>query len=316
MKLSKGKKAILGIFILIGLLIIVAVIYYMGTSRQLFGDRVTITAVFQNVEGLKEGNNVWFSGIKVGVVKDVQLVSDSLVMAELAVNQESANYIKTDSYASIESQGLMGNKVVTISAGSPQARSVEEGDELRTRQPVGVDDIITEVQTTAEKVKELAANLAAITEGIQQGQGTLGKLIYDDELTQKMERSMTSIAQSTDNIQKLTNQVNQVARKLNNGEGLAPRLLNDDEWANQVSATIDSLQRTSNMMTSAGRDLKVFMEKLNEEKGTIQQLLQDTVMARDLHQAIINIKQGTKDLDKAMSTVNESWLLNIFTGRD
>lgn len=316
MKFEGSKKFKLGIFIFLGLIILVGAIYYMGTSRQLFGDRVEIIAEFKNVEGLKEGNNVWFSGIKVGVVKQVQLVSDSLVMARLAISAESSDFIKKDSYASIESQGLMGNKVVTISAGSPGARSVEAGDELRTREPVGVETIIREVKSTAEQATKLAENLAQITSSIQEGQGTLGKLIYDDTLSTKLELAMSSITQSTENIENLTAEVNEVTRKLNEGDGLATRLINDEEWANDIDSTLDSLKRTSTMMTKATRDIRVFAEQLNEEKGAIQKLLQDSVMAEDLHQAIINVKQGTEDLDKVLNTVNRSWILNLFGGSD
>lgn len=303
-------------FILVGLLIIVAVIYYMGASRQLFGDRITLYAVFNNVEGLKEGNNVWFSGIKVGTVKGVELVSDSLVRAKMAITEDAAQFIKKDSYAAIESQGLMGNKVITISAGSVTTASVEDGDELEAQDPIGIESIVRTVKETAEEAKTLAVNLSAITESIKNGEGALGKLINDTVLTERIDNSMILIQQSSRNVRKLTSEMSEVVENINKGDGLATRLIHDEEWSREIGATLDSLKRTSDMMTNAGRELKDFTELLNQKKGTIQQLLQDSVMARDLHQAIINIKQGTRELDKTLNTVNESWLLNLFSGKD
>lgn len=316
MELENRKKIRLGIFIFLGLMVLVAGIYYMGTTRQLFEDQITISAVFNNVEGLQKGNDVWFSGIKVGTVKELSLESDSLVRAKLAITENAAQFIKKDSYASIESQGLVGSKVVALSPGSPSTSSIEEGSELRAKDPVAMEGILRKVEETAEQASNLTINLKQISESVQSGEGALGKLIYDTLLVHRMEQSMALIQQSSQNVTQLTGEINKVARNLNEGDGLASRLISDEEWSREVGATIDSLKRTSTAMAKAGRDLQAFMEKLNKEKGTLQRLLQDSTMARDLHKAIINVKQGTEDLDEVMKTVNRSWILNLFDGKD
>lgn len=316
MDLERKKKITLGIFVLIGLLILVGVIYYMGTSRHLFGDRITLYTVFKNVEGLKEGNNVRFSGIKVGVVKEVSLISDSTVKATLKVNEDAARYIKKDSYGSIETEGLMGNKVISISSGSENAPAVEDGDKLLTEEPIGMESIIKKINKSADDAARLTKNLADISEKVKSGEGPLGKFIYDSSLVIRVNRSLAIIESSGRNVKKFTNEINEMAANINEGDGLATKLIYDEEWANDVEATLDSLRRTSGMMTNAGKDLEIFMKKLNEEKGTIQQLLADSTMARDFHKAIINIKEGTKDLDKTLNTVENSWLLNLFSGKD
>lgn len=313
MELDNRKKLILGVFIFLGLIILIGAIYYMGTTRQLFGDRIKLYAVFQNVEGLKEGNNVWFSGIKVGVVKKVELATDSTVRAELVIDESAAIFIKKDSHVTIESQGLMGNKIVRISAGSANAGPVEDGDRLLTKEPVGIEDIMNSIKGTAGKAEEFVSNLNEISERVNSGKGMLGKMIYDTVLTKRIDYSMALLEESGRNVRQLTQELNEVTHNLNNGKGMAGRLINDDEWAKEVEATLDSLHKTSAKLTAAGRDLQIFAEKLNEEKGTIQLLLSDSTMAKDMHQALINIKEGTENMDEVMSTINRSWLLNLFS---
>lgn len=313
MDLDNRKKTVLGLFIFLGLIILIGAIYYMGTTRRLFGDRIKLYAVFHNVEGLKEGNNVWFSGIKVGVVKKVELATDSTVQAELVVDEDAATFIKKDSHVTIESQGLMGNKIVRISAGSANRPSVEEGDKLITKEPVGIDDIMETVKDTAGETAKFASNLKEISEKVKRGEGMLGKLIYDTVLIKRINVSMDLIEKSGRNVRQLSRELNEVAYNLNKGEGMASRIINDEGLANKVEATLDSIYLASAKMAAAGRELEIFAEKLNSEKGTIQQLVSDSAMAHDMHQALRNIKQGTENMDEVMSTINRSWLLNLFS---
>ena len=313
MELENEKKITLGIFIFLGLIILTGVIFYLGSSRQLFGDKVTLYAVFHNVEGLQEGNNVRFSGIKVGVVKRIELVSDSTVRAELVIDREAAEFVKKDSRITIETQGLMGNKIISISAGSPNARSVEDGDELPTREPLSIEDVMNTMKDTAGETANLASNLAEISEKIKSGDGMIGKLLFDTVMAERIEASVTMIEKTGRNVRQFSEQINQTAFKINNGDGMVSRIINDEQWGYEIEASLDSLHKTSAMIKAAGRDLQEFTKKLHEEKGTIQQLLSDSVMAKDMHQALINIKEGTENMDEVMNTINRSWILNLFS---
>ncbi|MGK7389744.1 MAG: MlaD family protein [Candidatus Cyclobacteriaceae bacterium M2_1C_046] len=314
MEEDKKKKVRLGIFVTIGLIIFVGVIYYMGTDRGLFGERIEVSAIFKSVEGLKEGNNVRFSGIKVGVVKEVRIISDTTVKVIMNVEEEAAQFMKEDSYATIESEGLMGNKMVSISQGGEAAPVIEPGTIIPSREPIGMEDVLQRIAKTANEANRLTENLADISERIKSGKGALGKMIYDTTLMNRVNRSLTLIEASSRDVRQFTTEINEMAENLNEGDGLATKLIYDEEWAHDVGATLDSLHKTSTMMTKAGRDMKIFMDKLNSEKGAIQKLLNDSTMAKDLHQTIINIKKGTQDLDEAINTVDNSWILNLFGG--
>lgn len=314
MEADKKRKIKLGIFTFFGLIILVGVIYYMGSDRGLFGDRIEVSALFNNVKGLKEGNNVRFSGIKVGVVKEVKLVSDSTIKAIMNVEEDAAQFIREDSYATIESEGLMGNKMVSISPGTETEPPIESGAVIPSKEPIGMEDVLQRIANTANQANRLTENLADISAKVKSGEGPLGKFIYDSTLMDRVDRSLTLIETSGRNMRQFSLEIKETAENINEGDGLATRIIYDEQWANEVGATVDSLHKTSAMMTNAGRDLKIFMEKLKSEKGAINKLLADSTMARDLHQAIINIKQGTQELDEAINTVDNSWILNLFSG--
>src|SRR6202035_4566449 len=112
MKTNAGIKWKLGIFIIVGMAILVSGLYYIGKQKNLFVSVFPVKAVFNNVSGLKVGNNVRFGGIAVGTVDGIQLLSDTSVQVNMNVKSEVRKFIKQDASASIGSDGLVGDRVV------------------------------------------------------------------------------------------------------------------------------------------------------------------------------------------------------------
>lgn len=314
MKKDTKKNISLGIFIIAGLLLLIAVVYYIGSSQQLFGDKVKITATFKNVSGLQSGNTIRFSGIKIGTVKRVEIASDSTASAVLMISSSSSQFIKKDAYATIVSDGLMGNKIVSISSGSTEARSIEDGDTIRTREPVSLDDVVASFKKTSDNAQELTDNLVVISNQIKNAKGVLGKVVSDTLLAQRVSGLLTALETSSRNTADITREIEIAASRVNSGNGVVSRALNDTVWVNQVDQVLDSVQYAGSNLATASRQLELFMKKLNENKGMIDQLLNDSVTARHLDETIYNLKKGTDDLDNVMQTIDNSWILNLFTG--
>ncbi|MBL3658362.1 MlaD family protein [Fulvivirga sediminis] len=310
------KDVKLGIFIVIGIAFFIGVVYFLGSQQQLFGDKVRVSATFKNVSGLQPGNNVRFSGIKVGTVKDIEIVSDSTVRAVLLINKESAQFIKNDAFASIVSDGLMGNKIVSISAGTAQAKSIAKDDKLRSKEPVSLDDVVASFKQTSDNAQDLTANLLAISNQIKNAEGLLGKVVSDTTMAHRVTSMVASLEKSSRHAAGITRQVEQAAYQVNHGDGLIARALSDSTWGKQIDHTLDSVYFAGESIAQASRELKDFMTKLNNSKGAIDKLLNDSTVAKDLEQTIINVKKGTDDLDEVMKTINDSWLLNLFSKKD
>jgi phospholipid/cholesterol/gamma-HCH transport system substrate-binding protein len=116
---EKNYKWKLGLFSIV-LVLAVAAIYYIGNKRNKFGSVFHITAQFNSVSGLKIGSNVRLDGIDVGTVDDIELVTDTTVQVDMIIQKGVEKFIKKDAKASIGSDGLMGDKVIVLAAGTPR----------------------------------------------------------------------------------------------------------------------------------------------------------------------------------------------------
>ncbi|MEX2336277.1 MAG: MlaD family protein [Fulvivirga sp.] len=308
------KDITLGIFITVGILLLAGAIYYVGSQQQLFSKSVHISALFKNVGGLQSGNNVRFSGIKVGIVENIEIATDSTARVILRISEDARKFIKEDAFATIESDGLMGNKIVSISLGSPGARSLKEGDQIRTREPVNLDDVISSFMETSDNARKLTGNLNEISKQIRSAEGLLGKIVSDSILAQRVANIVVSLERTGRNAAEITHQIEEASKKLNTGGGLLARSIHDEALGRAVEQTIDSLNYSGRNLASASRDLKKFMQALNNNPGLLNKLLNDSIAAKNLEETLRNVRQGTEDMDKVMTTLNNSWLLNLFSG--
>ena len=119
----------LGIFVLAGIVLFLAAVFLIGSENNIFNKTFTAHAIFKNVEGLKEGDNVWLSGVKIGTVKEVRIVKEGRVIVSLSLKENQNKFIKKDATAFIGSDGLVGNKIVVIRT-RKVAQILEETDTL------------------------------------------------------------------------------------------------------------------------------------------------------------------------------------------
>lgn len=190
----------LGIFVLAGLGLFIGGLYYLGKQRNLFGDTITVYGIFYDVSGLQSGNNVRFAGINVGTVEDIYLSSDSTAMVSMVLKKDATKFIKKDSQLIIGSEGLMGNKTVTIYSGSADEEQVAENDTLDTLTPVSIDDITNNLAVVTENASAISDDIATMTASIRRGEGLLGKLIFDKKFANNITRTTANLAKGSEKI--------------------------------------------------------------------------------------------------------------------
>lgn len=187
MKTNSGQKLKLGIFTLIGVLILVLAIFFIGKSKSLFDTTFNVYGVFKNVNGLQVGNNVRFAGINVGVIQNIRIISDTTVRVDLTLNKTVQEFLRKDVKASIGSDGLMGDKLVVINPGTAATGQLSNGDKVSTVNPIDVDKIITRVTKVADNAESLVTNLSEIVYKVNHGKGSIGKLLSSDKLAKDLE---------------------------------------------------------------------------------------------------------------------------------
>ncbi len=196
MKTSASQKVKIGIFTLAGFAVLLAGIFIIGNKKDMFSNTFSIYGTFKNVGGLQVGNNIRFAGINVGTVEDITIKNDTTVRVGMRLETKIKPFLKSDAVASIGSDGLMGDKLVIIAPGANGDKLIAPDGQILTKNPVDFDKIITRVTHVAENAEVITASLANISRQISAGKGSLGKLIYTDDLQKGLVGTVTA-AKST-----------------------------------------------------------------------------------------------------------------------
>ena len=197
MKKPTGSKMRLGIFVSASVTLFIVGIYFIGQRQQLFNSTFHVSGIFKDIGGLQVGNNVRFSGINVGVVGDIQQITDSTVKVDMVINEHTRKFIKKNAKAIIGSDGLMGSKIVSVIPGVPGAQKLANNDVIETTIPVSMDDILLKVKETADNAADLTGDLSAIVKNIRGGKGTIGKLFMDTSFAQNIDKTLINLKQGT-----------------------------------------------------------------------------------------------------------------------
>jgi phospholipid/cholesterol/gamma-HCH transport system substrate-binding protein len=198
----------LGMFVIIGLVLFVGTIYFVGKQKNLFGSTFHLKAQFKTVSGLKEGNNVRFSGINIGTVHGIELMTDTSVMVDLVIKKGVQQFIKTDATASIGSDGLMGDKVLTISPGTITGKEVKNNDIINSKSPIEMADVMSSLKTSVDNAGIITAQLAQISYKMNNGNGALSRLISDEGYSKSIENTLTNLQTSTNEFAQFTTNLN------------------------------------------------------------------------------------------------------------
>jgi phospholipid/cholesterol/gamma-HCH transport system substrate-binding protein len=207
MKTETGSKVKLGLWILIGIALFSTGIYFVGKSKNMFDTTFRITGMFNNIGGLQVGNNVRFAGIDVGTVDNITIISDTVVKVELIIEERLQKFIRKDSKAVIGSEGLMGNKVVTITAGDQNGPIIADDAIIQTIKPIDTDQILKDVKSTIENLKGISSDIGIIMNNVRSGKGTLGGLIMDSVFSRNIKETLINLNKGTSGIESTMNNI-------------------------------------------------------------------------------------------------------------
>ncbi len=202
MKKESGNKIRLGIFVSIGITLFIAGIYFVGQRQQLFNSTFRVSGIFKDISGLQIGNNVRFSGINVGIIEDIQQITDTTVKVDMLIDEKTRRFMKKNAKAIIGSDGLMGNKIVVIIPGTSNKPVVSNNDIIETAQTVSMDDILVKIKVTSDNAADITDDLSAIIENIREGKGTVGKLFMDSTFAENLDAALINVKQGAGGFKK------------------------------------------------------------------------------------------------------------------
>src|SRR4051812_1724063 len=204
-----NKRAVgVGLFIMIGLIFLIGGILTIGNLHSTFSKKMTVSTVFANVNGLQAGNNIWFSGVKIGTVKKMEFYGKSQVKVIMNINVESQQYIRKDAKVKVSTDGLIGNKILVIYGGSSTVPEVQEGDTLANEKMLSTEDMMATLQQNN-------LNILKLTQKLANGEGTLGKLLNSDSIYNSIAATTTSLQLAAANARLLISSLAIYSEKLN-----------------------------------------------------------------------------------------------------
>jgi len=171
----------------------VIAIFIIGKQKNLFSPVFKLSATFYNVSGLQVGSNIRFSGINVGTVDNIVIINDSTVRVDLLIKKSVQRFIKSDCEAGIGSAGIIGDRILIISQGGSGASMAKDGQNIASKEPVETDAIMAGLKVTADNAAIISSQLAEITEKINNGNGTLWKLIQDSTMANNISQMIVSL---------------------------------------------------------------------------------------------------------------------------
>ena len=203
MKTTTSNRVRLGMFVSLGITLFIIAVYFIGERQQLFRSTFRVSGVFRDVSGLQAGNNVRLAGINVGSVENIRIMSDTSIRVEIVVDEDTRKFIKKDAIASIGSDGLMGNRILIINPGTGGKKIIENDDTVQTLQPINMDDVMISLKATIDKSSSITGDLAKITNNIQSGKGTIGRLLMDPSLARNFDSSIVNLKKGSEGLKHL-----------------------------------------------------------------------------------------------------------------
>jgi len=176
MEAGKKRAVIVGIFVFVGLVIFVTAIMMLGKQQKLFSKSIQVKAYFKDVNGLSAGRNILYSGVKIGTVKKISFVRTNQILVLMNIDESSQEFIHKDVEARISSEGLMGNKIVMLSGGTPNMPVIEDGDQLHVASGLSTEEIMSTLQVNNKSLVEIMPNPLPLQKRINPGKWTTHRI--------------------------------------------------------------------------------------------------------------------------------------------
>ena len=317
--MKNNRPVIVGIFIVLGLAILIVTIFTLGGQKKAFVKTFALSAVFNDVSGLAIGANVLFSGVKIGTVKKIEFYGDSQVKVLMSIENDAESHIHKNALAKIGSDGLIGNKIVVIYGGDKTQPQVVKNDLLRVENGMSTDDMMATLQQNNKNLVDITSSFKSISKKIDSGNGILGKLVSDPALGVKLASTINNLQETVDNFKTASlsgkvvmGDVERLSANFKNPTNSINRIANDSVAYNKIVGTVTQLQNASSSLNKFTANLKTVSDRLNRKDSPLGLMLNDSSTANSLKGMIKNLQSSSSKLNDDLEAVQHNFLLKGF----
>ena len=308
MKKSNSHKIKLGLFIIISSLFLIIALYFIGNRQNLFSKNFKISAVFNNVNGLILGNNVRYSGINVGTVKNIHMINDTTICVDMHIDYKFLKHLKKNAVAGISSDGLVGSMVINIAPEKEFAPPLIPGDTIKSYSKISTNDMLETLNTTNDNISLLTSDLLKITTSIKTGDGTLSMLINDPEMATNLKTTVKNLKTASSSASNSLNGFNKIIKSINYNESMAAVLLSDSITALQMKSIITNLDKSSTGMDASVSTINELLKSLKTSEGSLNYIIKDTLLVKNIDETVKNIKDGSLKLNENLEALKHNFL--------
>ncbi len=310
MKTTEAQKVRLGLFVIVSTLLFVTAVFFIGQRQNMFKKTFNISAHFQNVNGLQKGNNVRYSGIDIGTVKDITMINDSIIRVNMSIEEKIITHIKKDAIAAIGSDGLVGNMIINIVPGqNKNIPNVENGDIIASYSKIGADDILSTLNVSSENVAILTSDLLKITNGMLSGKGTLGALLNDSIMAKDLGQAILNLKTASYGATKSIKTLNSILMDIENEDNtVLGFMVNDTISGQKLKTIVTTLERSSIEMEHLITNANSLITDINSSEGAFNYMLKDTAVVNSLKSTLKNINEGTDKFNQNMEALKHNFL--------
>ncbi len=296
-----------GIFVLAGLTLFLVSIFFIGSENNIFSKTFTVAVVFKNVEGLKSGDNVWLSGVKIGTVSDVKIISQGKVVVNLSLKDKQNQFIKKDAIASIGSDGLVGNKIVVIRPGI-SGDIIAPDDTINTSSPADTQELINIAKDVGENTRSITSDLKTIAQRVNDGKGIVGELLNDGTIAKELRDAIVNLRTTGSNTAKASAELHTLLYQMRNGDGLLPTLISDTTYLKTFQNALANVEKVSVNASVVSENLQNMAVKMNNKDNAVGLLLADTLLANQVKNTVQNAAHASQKLDENMEALQHNFL--------
>jgi phospholipid/cholesterol/gamma-HCH transport system substrate-binding protein len=315
-KQLKWSQLRVGITVIVSCLTLGVLLFLMSGTRGLFSKRIKLQSYFDNASGLREGAPVRLSGVDVGNVIKIRVVPDKdkqLTPVEV-IMKVSTKYgfdLRRDSVISLETAGVLGETYLDIDSSQAVGAIVQDGDTLATQVHPDFNQVVRASQSTLENMDALLKRADRILAFAESGKGSLGKLIYDPTLYNRISATVADLQGMVEEVAKghgslgalinkndaydkflaTLDKMNAVIDDVQAGKGTAGKLLKDPSLYDNANDTMANIKKVS--------------ETINSGKGTIGRLVEDDELAKKLDITITKLSELTSELESGQGTAGK-----------
>lgn len=267
-----------GLTVIFASIALIVLIFLMTGSTGLFTHKITLYAYFDNASGLRVGAPVRLQGVDIGNVDSIRVVPNhglTPVKVVLRVSTKYENGIRTDSNAQLSTQGVLGETFVDIDSRGAHGPPAADGAVLPIHEQPDLTDVVRASQSTLQNVQALLQRVDNIVSFIQSGQGSIGKLIYDEALYNRLNTTLTELQK--------------VASAVSQGEGSLGKLIVSDDLYNRANTTVDKLD--------------AILDQVNSGQGTFGKFLKDPALYDNANRTIAQANQLMTDVNAGKGTL-------------